>query len=639
MGFRRNFVPGLPRQAVDLIDERDRARSIDPSDPVIEQLDARITSCIFEDRQKQWRDKVESSSFKNNPSKFWRLLKSLSGKRSSPPPNQPIKFGNKVFTKSKDIANGFVKQYSSVAPHQSDRNARRINRNLRRSHPLDSSYAPFTVLNTVDAIRNSKSSTAAGPDGLTPVHLKHLGLKGVTFLTALFNLSVGGADIPSIWKSALIIPVVKPGKSPECSKSFRPISLLCPAVKILERLILPSLTSSLPTAASQHGFKPLHSTTTALFPLVSQIVRGFNDEKPPRRTAAVSVDISKAFDSVRHSHLIDKASRTDLHPNLVRWLSAYLRGRSAACVYLGVRSSFRLVRSGVPQGSVISLALFNFFVADFPDVAELTTSFADDFSVAESSTDLADLEARLNADLVLIVAWADRNYLSIAPDKSSVTLFTSDPHQSFHHPQVSLNGVILPLERRPKILGVTLDTHLSFSPHIAKVAGKASSRLKILKALAGTDWGQEKETILMTFKSSVSPVFNYAAPLYRPNDSKSALGRLQRVQNSALHSASGCHLAASVDHLHSECKVLPVKDHLDLLCKQFLVSSLRPNHPAHESVRRLHGDRRKKETLRSKFFDDVHQFLRNDVMPCNEYKVLGINPYVGGRFCHSISRC
>jgi hypothetical protein len=101
-------------------------------------------------------------------------------------------------------------------------------RNLRHKHPIDKSFAPFLPINTLEAINVAKISFATGPDGLTSIHLKHLGPRGVQYLTNLFNLSVGNADLPAIWKAAVIMPVLKPGKPASAGSSYRPIFLLSP---------------------------------------------------------------------------------------------------------------------------------------------------------------------------------------------------------------------------------------------------------------------------------------------------------------------------------------------------------------------------------------------------------------------------
>ena len=155
---------------------------------------------------------------------------------------------------------------------------------MKVDNPLDCSYSPFSESDVIDTIKACKNSTAAGPNGLTPLHLKHLGPLGIRYQTRLYNLSVKAADIPSIWKSAHVLPVAKPNKPSDPGKSFRPISLLCLEVKVLECLSLPILRASLSPSPSQHGFRGNHSTVTALLPLTNQIIRGFNGKKPVLRT-------------------------------------------------------------------------------------------------------------------------------------------------------------------------------------------------------------------------------------------------------------------------------------------------------------------------------------------------------------------
>ena len=164
--------------------------------------------------------------------------------------------------------------------------------------------------------------------------------------------------IPAIWKKSIVIPLLKPGKPPQDWSSYRPVSLLCPAVKILEASILPILQSHLTPEPHQHGLRPLHSTTTALLEISSAVADGFNQKKPADRTVLATL----AFDMVCHRTLLEKLSRT----SLTRWLSGYLTGRQARTLFRGETSPARIVRTGVPQGSVISPTLFNSYVGSLP---------------------------------------------------------------------------------------------------------------------------------------------------------------------------------------------------------------------------------------------------------------------------------
>ena len=136
---------------------------------------------------------------------------------------------------------------------------------------------------------------------------------------------MANADLPAIWKRSIILPVLKPG-----IPAYRPISLLCPASKLLERLILPSLQSTFQLNENQHGFRSLHSTSTALLPLVTEVAAGFHERNPPKRTIAAAIDLFKAFDVVNHDILITKIMDSGLDAHVVRWLSTFLKGREQA---------------------------------------------------------------------------------------------------------------------------------------------------------------------------------------------------------------------------------------------------------------------------------------------------------------------
>jgi hypothetical protein len=157
-----------------------------------------------------------------------------------------------------------------------------------------------------------------------------------------------------VWKQAIIVLILKPGKPADHGLSYQPISLLSPVAKILEHLIKPKVLAALPKHSSQHAYAPMHSTATSLLPLATQVAICFNDNKPPRRCAMVAIDIAEAFDSVDHTIILDEVSNSTLDSNYIRWLAAYLRGQSASCSFNGAMSQRCKVKSGFPQGSVLS---------------------------------------------------------------------------------------------------------------------------------------------------------------------------------------------------------------------------------------------------------------------------------------------
>ena len=131
------------------------------------------------------------------------------------------------------------------------------------------------------------------------------------------------------------------------------------------------------------------------------------------------------------------------------------------------------------------------------------------------------------------------------------------------------------------------------------MANRVGKRNNVLKALAGTNWGQQKETLLMTYKTLGKSITNSAAPVWSTNASE-----IQRAQNEALRIITGSHKMSSIDHLHSETKMLQVDDHLNLLSAQYLVQCLNTGNVCHHITKMDLPPREMKETI-------FHQTLLN----------------------------
>ena len=206
----------------------------------------------------------------------------------------------------------------------------------------------------------------------------------------------------------------------------------------------------LPLAETQHGFRPGRSTSTALLPLFQLVVAGFNQRCPPRRTVAMAVDFSKAFDTINHTALLRSLPDTDLPSKDIRWLFTYLRGRTASCSYNRQDSAKVILHQGVPQGSILSPLLFNFMSPPIQTPRELCTSYADDFTACASDTVEDRAAAALAEHAGDVAGWAQKRSLITSAQKSSVTLFTPEFRQSHLHPTVPLDGTPSPWRGTPK---------------------------------------------------------------------------------------------------------------------------------------------------------------------------------------------
>ena len=590
-----------------MMEERDDLRKQDPTSPRLSTMNDEITKATSDHKRRQWREFVESIDHRTDSSKLWRTIKGIDGKSKQTAENEGITFTGRSHTSPKLIANSFNRQFttSKLGKHSSSRRTRHVSKDVKRMS-LEQAES-FTSDQVTSAIKSCRSSRAYGPDTLSIFHLKNLGPLATEHLTALYNDSLKSCRLPSIWKTSLVIPIPKPGKDSSQGTSYRPISLLCPAAKVLEALILPSINEFLSPAKDQHGFRPRHSTTSALLQLTTDIETGFNQRKPPHRTVCVAIDLTAAFDTVSHDTLISKIVGSSLPPAITRWLACYLRGRQAATSFRGTKSSTRIVRTGVPQGSKLSPSLFNYYIADMPRPTPPVkrVCYADDITVWATGPKIPQLESMINNYLRDVSIYLKDNSLLISAPKSTVTLFTPDKHQFQMHPDIILEDTQLPLERSPKILGVIMDPSISFHKHCGYVSDRIDKRNNMLKALAGSSWGQDKETLLMTYNALGKSIANYAAPVWSTNASDSSFKKIQTAQNAALRTATGAHKMASIDHLHQESLTLRVKDHSDMLSAQYLVNCLEEDHVSHGITIQEPRPRPMKETLHSRHLSTV----------------------------------
>ena len=179
----------------------------------------------------------------------------------------------------------------------------------------------FTTDLVTRAIRSCSNTKAFGPDKLSIFHLKHLGPRATAYLTALFYDSVNSSRIPSIWKSSIVIPIPKPGKDTSQGTSYRPISLICPAAKVLEALVLPTVNAHLLPA--DPTVQPMLAATKkeTLQAVHTEVVtRAINSQQPNRVLHNRPPPISLEEDTLRRPQ---RTTLSQLRSGHCRLLNSY----------------------------------------------------------------------------------------------------------------------------------------------------------------------------------------------------------------------------------------------------------------------------------------------------------------------------
>jgi hypothetical protein len=84
-------------------------------------------------------------------------------------------------------------------------------------------------------------------------------------------------------------------------------------------------------------------------------------------TAAVFLDIEKAFDTTWHPGLLYKLSKLQIPTNLIKLINSYVTNRKFRVSVEGELSTPREIQAGVPQGSVLAPILYSLYINDTPN--------------------------------------------------------------------------------------------------------------------------------------------------------------------------------------------------------------------------------------------------------------------------------
>ena len=221
-----------------------------------------------------------------------------------------------------------------------------------------------------------------GLDGVSVKLLKCACDSIIAPLTFIFNMCIEKRTFPSVWKQARLSPIYKKGY-PHLETGYRPVSVLSCVSKIIERHVHDTLYKFLEDnnllSDSQFGFRPSHSTETALISAVDDWQKNMDKGK---LTGVLFIDLRKAFDCVNHKVLLHKLKSYGVSDQAMSFFSSYLNNRSQTVNFNGVLSERKEIDIGVPQGSILGPLFFIVHVNDYPKCLKhsTVTMHADDTS-------------------------------------------------------------------------------------------------------------------------------------------------------------------------------------------------------------------------------------------------------------------
>jgi len=231
----------------------------------------------------------------------------------------------------------------------------------------------------------------------------------------------------------------------------------------------------------------------------------------------ISVDYSRAFDSISHTVLLEKLHRTyGFRDPLLSWIASFVLNRQQRVVFRGQMSDFVPVISGVPQGSVLGPLLFNIYVNDLHlHLHSKIFQYADDTFLFRAINDDTD-SSLLQKDLSTLQLWSVNNALQLNPQKCQIMCITRQKNKPV--PVYYVSDTKLAQANSLRLLGVQISSDLTWNEHISIVVKKCNKLMGFLRTVVGS----QKPNILLTlYRSLVLPIIDFCSPVWYVHQKKS----------------------------------------------------------------------------------------------------------------------
>ncbi|GFV70817.1 RNA-directed DNA polymerase from mobile element jockey [Trichonephila clavipes] len=400
----------------------------------------------------------------------------------------------------------------------------------------------------------------------------------------LFNLLMENCHFPKNWKTAVVVPILKPNSNDTQPQNYRPISLLSSLSKAYEFVLLNRLNQHCIARniiiPEQHGFVTQCSTVTQLLRVTELIHHGFQNNQA---TGMLFVDIATAFDKIWHDGLLSKMMRLGFSDQLIKIIHSYLNSREFRVRVENSLSTPRPILSGVPQGSLLGPKLFNLYINDIPKAVEVHLAmYADNTAIFTQNIYNCNIIERLQNYLIRLETWLNDWKIKVNASKSACLLFTRQRCIG-NLPHVNIFNLPVPWVTEYKYLGLILDTKLNFAKHIRSAHQKAAGMRCTLNRLISPKSKLALRQKVLLYKAILHPIMLYASPIWAPA-AVTHLKRLHTFQNIQLRRAANAPWFVRNEVLHKDLNIPPL---LDFIKKQSENFFDRLPQISNESIRKI----------------------------------------------------
>lgn len=513
------------------------------------------------------------ASNRNNSKQLWRIINDLSGRNQNDPLPASFIINGSTVSDPKQLADHFNEYFANVGPNTCaviPSVPENYETFLRKTPhcPQSMWFSPVIATEVQEVISDLKNSSSYGTDEITTSLVKFVKEIITEPLTRLINKSFSNGIFPEVLKISKVTPVYKKGDKGQID-NYRPIALLSIVSKVVEKIAHKRLQNFLQAtkffSANQYGFRKNHNTVDAVAQVVGAALNGFNKSK---NTVAVLLDISKAFDTIDHTILLRKLEYSGVRGLPQTWFRSYLSNRKQLVSINGETSNLRGISTGIPQGSILGPLIFSIYVNDIHTciLNSNVVQFADDTTLYLTGN-LLEIIPKLNDDLDALVRWFYANKLALSATKTTAINFTK-PNSAIpvDLPEVKVWGNHIPLEETVKLLGIHLDSKISWKAHLLYVRNKVSSSLYAInkfKNLLNT------ETLKLMYYGLIHPYLTYGVSLWGAR-SQIDINKIVIIQKKALRAIFHKPFGAHTDPLFASSGILKFRDLHRIECLRLL---------------------------------------------------------------------
>jgi ribonuclease HI len=275
-----------------------------------------------------------------------------------------------------------------------------------------------------------------------------------------------------------------------------------------------------------------------------------------------------------------------LKGNIVKFVENFLSDRKFVVNIKNCFSNEIQMENGIPQGSVLSVTLFQILINSIVKVMPQSIKFAlycDDLVVFTPFKRINTAKTKIQKTIENIETWSNNIGLYFSHEKTKGMIFSRKYSESTTC-NIKLNRNNIEFVTSHNFLGLIFDRKLNWKDHIEYTCAKAVKKMNLLKILTRKNYHCDRKTLLRLLNVIIIPVLDYSSIIFS-NANKTLLSKLNTVLNTGIRLCTGAYRTSPIDSLLIESGQLNFNLRNTIAILKYGVKILSwNNHPLKEKI-------------------------------------------------------